>query len=144
MTLLHTISRAGRPVLASWILVIGLSVIVTQRAWITGGIHAPVAVFYALFIVMGSVLFGARGGLVTAAMCFVGAIVLTVGTAAGWLTPRPGANSPLGGFVFVVPAIGLALVLQALVTLHAEQQMRRSQRLFARVTSASAISGPGY
>src|SRR5438270_13691310 len=45
MTLLHTISRAGRPVLASWILVVGLSVIVTQRAWITGGIHAPVAVF---------------------------------------------------------------------------------------------------
>jgi signal transduction histidine kinase len=127
MTLLHTISRAGRPVLASWILVIGLSVIVTQRAWITGGIHAPVAVFYALFIVMASVLFGARGGLVTAAVCFVGAVVLTVGTALGWLTPRPGAGSPLGAFVFVVLAIGLALVLQALVTLHAEQQMRRSQ-----------------
>jgi hypothetical protein len=54
MTLLHTISRAGRPVLASWILVIGLSVIVTQRAWITGGIHAPVAVFYALFMAWGS------------------------------------------------------------------------------------------
>ncbi|HEV3217025.1 MAG TPA: hypothetical protein VGZ27_14940, partial [Vicinamibacterales bacterium] len=127
MILLHTISRGGRPALASWILVIGLSVIVTQRAWITGGIHAPVAVFYALFIVMASVLLGARGGLVTAAVCLVGAIVLTVGTALGWLAPRPGADSPLGGFVFVVLAIGLALVLQALVTLHAEQQMRRSQ-----------------
>ena len=50
---LHTISRAGRPVLASWILVVGLCLIVTQRAWITGGIHAPVAVFYALFVLMG-------------------------------------------------------------------------------------------
>jgi hypothetical protein len=60
MIVLHTISRAGRPVLASWILVIGLSVIVTERAWITGGIHAPVAVFYALFIVMA--------GLATAAV----------------------------------------------------------------------------
>lgn len=29
--------------LASWILVTGLSVIVTQRAWITGGIHALAA-----------------------------------------------------------------------------------------------------
>src|SRR5206468_11630862 len=32
MTVLHMTSRAGRPVLASWLLVIGLSVIVTQRA----------------------------------------------------------------------------------------------------------------
>src|SRR4051812_23001457 len=62
IAILHAISRAGRPVLASWILVIGLSVIVTQRAWATGGIHAPVAVFYALFIIMGGLLLGARGG----------------------------------------------------------------------------------
>jgi len=117
MIVLHTISRAGRPVLASWILVIGLSVIVTQRAWITGGIHAPVAVFYALFIVMAGVLLGVRGGVATAGVCFLGAIVLTVGTAMEWLTSRPGAGSALGGFVFVVLAIGLALVLQTLVTL---------------------------
>ncbi|HEX6942932.1 MAG TPA: HAMP domain-containing sensor histidine kinase [Gemmatimonadaceae bacterium] len=114
ITLLHAISRAGRPALASWILVIGLSVIVTQRAWITGGIHAPVAVFYVIFIVMAGVLLGARGGFVTAAVCFAGAIVLTLGTAMGWLTPRPGAGSSLGGLVFVVLAIGVALVLQAL------------------------------
>ena len=57
--ILHAISRAGRPLLASWILVLGLSLIVTQRAWITGGIHAPVAVFYALFIVMAGVLLDA-------------------------------------------------------------------------------------
>ena len=117
MIVLHTISRAGRPVLASWILVIGLSLIVTERAWITGGIHAPVAVFYALFIILAGVLIGVRGGLATAAVCFVGAIVLTVGTALEWLTPRPGAGPPLAGFLFVVLAIGLALVLQALVTL---------------------------
>jgi signal transduction histidine kinase len=114
ITLLHAISRAGRPALASWILVIGLSIIVTQRAWITGGIHAPVAVFYVIFIVMAGVLLGARGGFVTATVCFVGAIVLTLGTSMGLLTPRPGAGSPLGGLVFVVLAIGLALVLQSL------------------------------
>lgn len=114
ITLLHAISRSGRPALASWILVIGLSIIVTQRAWITGGIHAPVAVFYILFIVIAGALLGARGGLVTAAVCFVGAIVLTLGTALGWLPPRAGAGSTPGAFVFVAFAIGLALVLQAL------------------------------
>jgi signal transduction histidine kinase len=117
MTLLHVMSRAGRPVLASWVLVTGLSVIVTQRAWITGGIHAPVAVFYVLFIVMAGVLLGARGAVATSAVCTIGAILLTVGTTLGWLTPRPGAGSPLGGFVFVILAIGLALVIHALVTI---------------------------
>src|SRR5215831_11496862 len=65
MAVLHAISRAGRPVLASWMLVTGLSVIVTQRAWVTGGIHAPVATFYVLFILMAGFLLGPRGGLAT-------------------------------------------------------------------------------
>jgi hypothetical protein len=55
-------------------------------------------------------LIGVRGGLATAAVCVLGAIVLTAGTAFHWLTPRPGAGSPLGGFVFVVLPV-LALVL---------------------------------
>lgn len=113
VTLLHAISRAGRPVLASWILVVGLSAIVTQRAWITGGIHAPVAVFYALFIVMSGVLIGVRGGIVTAAVCVFGAIVLAVGTAFHWLAAPSGAGSALGGLVFVMLAIGVALVIHA-------------------------------
>ena len=115
ITILHAISRSGRPTLASWILVIGLSVIVTQRAWITGGIHAPVAVFYALFIVMAGVLLGVRGGAVTAAVCFAAATILTAGTMNQWLESRPGAGAPLAAFVFVVLAIALALLLQALI-----------------------------
>ena len=114
--ILHTVNRAGRTALASWMLVIGLCVIVTQRAWATGGIDAPVAVFYALFVVMAGVLLGTRGGVATAAVCSVGAIVLTVGTARQWLTPRAGAGSPLGALVFVFLAIALALVLHGLVS----------------------------
>jgi len=119
---MHMISRAGRPVLASWVLVLGLSVVVTQRAWITGGIDAPVAVFYGLFIIMAAALIGARGAFATAGVCFLGAVVLTVGTALKWLTVRPGAGVPLAGFFFVVLAIGLALVIQALVTLRPERE----------------------
>ena len=129
VTALHTISRAGRPMLASWMLVIGLTVIVTQRAWDTGGIHAPVAVFYAIFIVMASVLIGARGGLITAGLCVLGAVVLTIGTAREWLITRPGAGSPLGAFVFVVLVIGLALVLQALVTFRSRREGLSPQAL---------------
>ncbi|MGH7617751.1 MAG: hypothetical protein ACREPM_11015 [Gemmatimonadaceae bacterium] len=81
MAVSHAISRAGRPLVASWMLVTGLAVIVTERAWVTGGIRAPVAPFYILFIVMASVLLGARGGLATAAVCTLGAIALSAGTA---------------------------------------------------------------
>jgi signal transduction histidine kinase len=117
VTLLHAVSHRGRPILASWMLVIGLSVIVTQRAWITGGIHAPVAVFYALFIVMAGALLGTRSSVVTAVVCFLGATVLTVAETLGWLTPRPGAGPSLGAFLFAILAIGLALVLQTLIAL---------------------------
>ena len=123
VVILHAISRAGRPVLASWMLVTGLSIIVTQRAWITGGIHAPVAVFYALFIVMAGVLLGMRGGLVTATVCFLGAIVLTIGTSLRLLTAPPGAGSLLGAFVFVVLAIGLALVIDTVVTVRRRREV---------------------
>ncbi len=118
----HVISRADHPLLASWLLVIGLTVIVTQRAWITGGIHAPVAVFYGLFIVMGGALIDARAGLATAGVCLLGAILLTGGTMLGWLVTKPGAGSPLGAFVFVVLAIGIALVLQTFVALRPQRE----------------------
>lgn len=119
--ILHALSRVGRPVLASWILVTALSVIVTQRAWITGGIHAPVAVFYAIFVVMASVLIGTRGSFTTAAVCMMGAIVLTAGTLLEWVTPRPGAGSPFAAFVFAILAIGLALVVETLVAFRARR-----------------------
>jgi hypothetical protein len=112
---LHSVSRAGRPTLASWMLVLGLTSIVTQRAWITGGIHAPVAVFYAIFIVMGGALLGPRGGIVTALTCTVGGMILTVGESMHWLAARPNVGPPLAAFIFVLLAIGLAVVLQAMV-----------------------------
>ena len=130
VTILHMVSRSGRPTLASWMLVLGLTAVVTQRAWITGGIHAPVAVFYVLFIVMAGAIIGTRGGLVTAAASLIGAIVLSVGTSLELLTPRAGAGSVLSGFVFVVLAIGLALVLQGIMAM---QSRRAEQGLDAQM-----------
>jgi signal transduction histidine kinase len=116
VTGLHWLSRTGRPTLASWLLVTALSVIVTQRAWITGGIHAPVAVFYALFVLMGGVLLGRRGAVVTAAVCLAGSIVLATGSLFELAAPRAGAGPESAAFIFALLAIALALVVHWAVT----------------------------
>ncbi len=111
VTVLHMTSRAGRPVLASWLLVIGLTVIVTQRAWMTSGIHAPVPVFYFIFIVVGGALLGVRGAIATATACTFGAITLTVATAHAWSATPLGAGPSSSALVVTLLAICLALVL---------------------------------
>lgn len=112
---LHWLSRTGRPRLASWLLVTALSLLVTQRAWGTGGIHAPVAVFYALFVLMAGVLLGRRGALVTAVTCVVGSAALTAGSMFELTAPRAGSGPASAAFVFSVLAIGLALVVQSVI-----------------------------
>ena len=129
VALIHEMSRRGRPVLASWMLVIGLTVIVTQRAWNTGGIHAPVAVFYTLFVIMAGALLGARAGTVTAAVCLTGAIFLTMAEQLGWLTAPNDGRRPVSLLIFVVLTIGLTLVLQKLLTARPPRGTRLSDDL---------------
>jgi signal transduction histidine kinase len=124
VAILHAISRTGRPLIASWMLVIGLTLIGTERAWGTGGINAPVPVFYVLFIMMAGVLIGPRGGIATAAVAVAGAVLLTVATSLRWLTPRPG-GSPIGGLLLAVLAIGLAVLIQALIATQTRRQRLR-------------------
>ena len=119
---LHGVSRRGRPILASWIFVLGITVIVTQRAWITGGIHSGVELFYALFICMAGVLLGARAGVVIALASFIGATVLLVGEELSLLQPVAGAGSPFFAYVWVAFAIGIALALQGLVSFRSRHQ----------------------
>lgn len=112
---LHELNRRGRTRQASWALVTGLTLIVTQRAWGTGGIHAPVAVFFVLFIIMAGVLLGKRGGAVIAGLSVACAIALVWAESRGLLIPRGSAGPASGAFVFVMLAVGLALVVQNLV-----------------------------
>ena len=74
--LLHALNRRGRTEVASWILVLGLTGIVTQRAWYTGGIHAPVALYYVIFVLLAAGLLGIRGSILTALACVVSATLL--------------------------------------------------------------------
>ena len=139
----HALSRRGKPGLASWLLVISFSVFVTQRAWITGGIHTQVAVFYLLFTVMAGTLLGFRGAIVTAIVCALGAAALTAGELFELLVPRAGAGPPLAAFMFVMLAIGLALALQALISASVAGRVGPDLRSSARVRLITTDARPG-
>jgi signal transduction histidine kinase len=114
IAILHELNRRGHTVLGARLLVTGLTLLVTQRAWNTGGIHAPVHLFYALFIVMAGALLGRRAAFGIALLSVAGAVFLALAQLTGWLPPPVGARPALASFVFVLLAIGLALVVQLL------------------------------
>ncbi len=119
---IHALNRGGRTNFASWLLVLGLTAVLTQRAWITGGVHSPVDVFYLLFVLMAGGLLGTRGSVVTAALCLLCAIALAVGAPTEFAPPIGGPR--LIGVYLLVIVLGLAGTLVALTLLL--KQARRS------------------
>jgi signal transduction histidine kinase len=116
VVILHALNRRGRTVLASWLLVLGLTAIVTQRAWHTGGVHSPIALFYMMFILIAAGLLGMQGSIVTAAASVISAAVLWVAEVAGLLTPPgPGNLAPAQPFVAAVLAVAVTVLALTLL-----------------------------
>src|SRR6476661_2696648 len=114
--LLHSLNRRGRTALASWLLVLGLTAIVTQRAWNTGGVHAPVALFYMMFVLLAGGLLGKRGSIITAAACVISAAVLALAEVAGLLaTSRLPASTTMQPFLAAVLAVTMTILATMLL-----------------------------
>ena len=122
--LLHALNRRGRTALASWILVLGLTLILTQRAWNTGGVHAPVALFYILFVLMAAGLLGVRGSIVVALACISSATFLVGAELAGWIPPYRVVVSPAEAYIAVVLALSVTLLCLTLLGRQAEDLAR--------------------
>ncbi len=113
VALLHEVNRRGRTRLASWMFVVGLVVVVTQRAWGTGGIYAPVSVFYVLFVLMAGGLLGTMASVTVTVLCTGGAAVLLFAHRGGELPPAA-SSPPAAALLFVVVSLGLAVVVESL------------------------------
>ncbi|HEY4216718.1 MAG TPA: HAMP domain-containing sensor histidine kinase [Gemmatimonadaceae bacterium] len=115
VVILHEFNRRGRTAFASWVLILGLTAIVTQRAWQTGGVHAPVALFYMMIVLMGVGLLRVQGGVVAALACVVSAMLLAGAEVAGWLVvPAPQVSTPTEPLIAAILAVavtGLCLTL---------------------------------
>lgn len=122
MPVVHALNRRGRTNPASWLLVLGLTAVLTQRAWITGGVHSPFVAFYVLFVLMAAGLLGTRGSVITAGACLLGGIVLALGAPTAF-TPPIGGPRLIAVYLLVI-ALALAGTLVALTLLL--KQARRS------------------
>jgi signal transduction histidine kinase len=112
---IELINRRGHTTAASMVLIAGMIAIVTQRAWITGGIYAPVLPLYTVFVLMGGVLLGRAGGIATVAGCVLGGAILVWGQLAGKVTPDKIFGPPFGMLLFLAMVLALALVLQTMI-----------------------------
>jgi K+-sensing histidine kinase KdpD len=101
--------------MASWMLVIGLTLIVTQRAWGTGGIHAPVAVFYTIFTIMAGALLNTRAAIITACVSLAAAAFLAAAEIAGWRAAPAHGTTAAGAFVFVLLTLALTVLAQLFI-----------------------------
>ena len=121
VVVLHAFNRRGRTALASWTLVFGLTAIVTQRAWQTGGVHAPVALFYMMVVVMGVGLLRIHGGVVAALACVTSALLLAGAELAGWLVvPAPRVSTPAEPLIAAVLAVAVTVLCLTLLFREAE------------------------
>ncbi len=118
---LHGLNRRGRTAIGSWVFVLGLTAIVTQRAWYTGGIHAPVALFYMMFVLIAAGLLGIRGTVVVALACITSATLLTGGELAGWLPPAARGGSTAAAFVAIALSLAVTVLCLTLLLRDAEQ-----------------------
>jgi len=122
VTVLHLINRRGRTAWASWIFVLGLTVIVTQRAWQAGGVHSPVALFYVMFILLAAGLLGIHGTVVTAIACVVSAALLAAAEVGGMLTtPGWATTTPAEPFVAVVLTVAATVLALTMLLRHSDE-----------------------
>ena len=128
-TVLLVLNRRGWTRTASWCLVLGLIAGVTQRAWMQGGLNAPVAPLCVIYVMMAGVLLGTRGGVITALVCVAGGVGLALAEEAGTLTAVRRAVPARVQLLYFAGFMGLTLLLQRLIVSSLRHGLRRNERL---------------
>lgn len=130
LIMLFILTRRGQLRLASTLLIAGLWIIQTVVVYINGGVSSPTFVGYTLIIIIASVLFGGRAGLLVALISMATGAVLILSETHSLLPSR--LRSTVAGWgthsmVFVLTGIILALFNRDLKS--ALKNARRSAKM---------------
>ncbi|MBC8040461.1 MAG: PAS domain-containing protein [Opitutaceae bacterium] len=132
--LLLIVNRRGMPRLASILLVAGLTLILTFRAFTSGGMSAPALTGFVIITMIASLLLGFRTGLLVAAVHAVLTLGMVLAEHQGLLPESELVFTPFALWIYLCFWLGLAVILQiqiagtlrdALVRAQAELAERR-------------------
>jgi signal transduction histidine kinase len=125
----HELNRRGHTRVASWWLVLGLGLFITQRAWGLGGLNAPIAPLFVYHMMIAGLLLGERGSVVVAILAGTAGSVLLIAEELGVLPQPRVIFTSRADLVFLWMAMGISLVLQRLVSRSLADSLRERERL---------------
>jgi signal transduction histidine kinase len=125
----HELNRRGRTRVASWWLVLGLGLFITQRAWGLGGLNAPIAPLFVYHMMIAGLLLGERGSVVVALLAGTAGSILLIAEEVGVLPPPRVILTGRADLVFLLMAMGISLLLQRLVARTLSDSSRERERL---------------
>ena len=131
--LLLALDRRGRTTLASWGLLLGLTALVTYRAWFLGGLQTALIGLYVIIVMMAGLLLGARGAVACALACLFCGVGLVLAEERGAL-PAPEFDVPSRALLlYLAMFMGLTLLLQGQIAKTVRESLWRAEaELFER------------
>jgi signal transduction histidine kinase/FixJ family two-component response regulator len=124
--LVLAVNRAGRARLASWLLVAGLTAIISARAWTAGGIVTPISGGYTILVLLGGVLLGTGGGTIVAIACAAFGLAMVTAEDMNALPVAQLQFTPLTSWIILCMWLGLAVALQHQVAATLRGALRRT------------------
>ena len=125
--LLVWLSRRRGPALASWLLVAALAVLVSERAYTSGGLQAPAVQLFLIIVMIAGLLRGTRGGAFTAAGFFAIGFALLWAERTGSLPPSELKFTSVTLWVYSGLCLTLAVIIQREVTVTLQRALVRAQ-----------------
>ncbi len=134
------VNQRGQTRLASIMLVLSLSAIITVSAATAGGIHTPAATYYLTVVFIAGLLLGERWGFLTAALCCLGGLLLVQAERPMALTVQELRNSAFALWMGVVLNMAIIAGLQYLAAHTARSALQQVRaELAERLRTESAL-----
>lgn len=120
------LNKRGHTRLASWLLVLGETAIVTARAYTSGGVSAPALSLFVYLCMIGGTLLGTVGGVVSGLLLAGVGLWFALLQEAGRLPPPQITFTPMIGWVYSCMSLSLSILLHPQITRTLSRSLTRA------------------